>query len=158
MTTQNHLSIDLDEDMPLSGAAVVDEDRPVAAQDRGSDIVDEDANPLDKLPEHAIQNDDGSVTLALAFPKTLLSRKDGKVRERKFEELTFHRLTGADQRAIAGATEAMQSVVAFAQSTRLNQAVMNALFDKMDAADIADGGRVLNHFLTSGRKSANRPR
>ena len=158
MITQNHLSIDLDEDATSVGAAVDDEDRPVALREDAADIVDEDVNPLDKLPDHAIQNDDGSVTLALAFPKTLLSRRDGKVRERKFEELTFHRLTGADQRAIASATEAMQSVVAFAQSTRLNQAVMNALFDKMDAADIADGGRVLNHFLTSGSKGRNRQR
>ena len=34
---------------------------------------------------------------------------------------------------------------------RLNQAVMNALFDKMDAADIAAGGQVLNSFFATGR-------
>ncbi len=131
---------------------IVDEDGPGRGAKRDDDIVDEDVNPDDKLPSHAIQHKDGSVTLPLAWPQTIVSRKDGKVRERKFEELTFFRLTGADHRAIANASQENMSIVAFARSTRINEAVMGRLFDKMDAADITDGGRVLNHFLTSGRK------
>ena len=157
MKTVRHIDIDLDAETPAVPAAVVDEDRPAALPD-SPDIVDEDVNPLDRLPDHAVKNDDGSVTLPLAYPVPLATRKDGKVRERTYDALTFHRLNGADQRAIGAAPEDMQSVVAFARATRLNQAVMNALFDRMDAADIVDGGRVLNHFLTSGGRARNRPR
>lgn len=132
---------------------VVDEDRagtmPAAARDR--DVVDEDIDPLDQLPAHAIPNEDGSVQLPLKYPRTVQVRKEGKVRTDEYDSLTFHRLTGADQRAIAAASDGSMSMVAFARSTRINQAVMNALFDKMDAADIAAGGQVLNSFFATGR-------
>ncbi|MGX1099274.1 hypothetical protein [Amorphus sp. MBR-141] len=59
-------------------------------------------------------------------------------------------MTGADQRAIAATSNEMQSVVGFARSTRLSTPVMNALFDKMDAADLTAGGKVLNNFFASG--------
>lgn len=147
--------IDLDEDA-LADTATASPDDEVVVEDSGhstGDIVDEDANVLDKLPARAIENGDGTVSLPLLYPKSVMTKKDGKIRERAFKQLTFHRLTGADQRAIAAASEEMMSVVAFAQSTKISQAVMNKLFDKMDAADIADCGRVLNSFLTSGRKT-----
>lgn len=146
-------TIDLvDEDVVLdqtSAETVILED----GDAHDDEVIDEDGSVLDKLPKRAIENADGTVTLPLLYPRKLQTKKDGKIREREFKELTFHRLTGADQRAISAASEEMMSVVAFAQSTKLNQAVMNALFDRMDAADIADGGRVLNHFLTSGQKT-----
>lgn len=151
----NTLQIDLDEDAEgvSTSNTVVEEDSVTVIEDGTAEIVDEDIDPLAALPKSAKKNDDGSISLPLEYPVTILSRKDGKVRDRKFEELTFHRLNGANQRAIASATDDMMSVVAFAQSTRINQAIMNALFDKMDAADISNGGRVLNHFLSSGRKT-----
>lgn len=147
--------IDLDEDALLEEASntktevIISED----GNERNEEIIDEDGSILDKLPKRAIENADGTVTLPLLYPRKLQTKKDGKIREREFKELTFYRLTGADQRAIAAASEEIMSVVAFAQSTKLNQAIMNALFDRMDAADIADGGRVLNHFLTSGQRT-----
>ncbi|MCY1666242.1 hypothetical protein [Rhizobium sp. SL86] len=147
--------IDLDEDA-LAEMSKVSSDDDIVNEDNeldDDDVVDEDAGDLDKLPRRATVNADGTVTLPLLYPKIVASRKDGKVREREFKQLTFHRLTGADQRAIAAASEEMMNVVAFAQSTKISQAVMNKLFDKMDAADIADCGRVLNSFLTSGRKT-----
>ncbi|MDR6102797.1 hypothetical protein QE369_002994 [Agrobacterium larrymoorei] len=153
--TGNTVEIDLDEDELANSASapVVDEDRPAVIEDGEENIVDEDGDPLDALPKSAKKNADGSITLPLQYPIGITTRKDGKVRERWFEELTFHRLNGANQRAIAAASGEMMSVVAFSQSTRINQAVMNALFDKMDAADINNGGRVLNHFLSSGPKT-----
>lgn len=144
------LTIDLDEDATLEMvpsanlSAVIDEDAGAAET-----IIDEDGL-LDRLPKEARRNDDGSVTLTLHYPQVLATQKNGQVRERRFETLTFHRLTGRDQRAIASATEDMQTVVALAQSAKLNQAVMNALYEKMDMADITNCGRVLNHFLTNG--------
>jgi len=131
---------------------VVDEDEPLPATATAvdSDVVDEDAGAVDKLPAHARPNADGSVTLPLRFPVQQLVKKDGKTRTDRYDALTFHRLTGADQRAIANAGEDMMAVVAFARSTRIGQAVMLALFDKMDMADITSGGQVLNSFFKSG--------
>ena len=148
--------IDLDEDRPVAevDAVIVDENAPVAVIE--GDIIDEDADASDRLPDQAVLNADGTVTLTLRFARTLTTRKDGKTRERRFETLLFHRLTGADQRAIGAARDDMMSVVAMAQSTKISQAVMNVLFDKMDAADINAAGQVLNHFLSSGRRTGRR--
>ncbi|WP_152979827.1 hypothetical protein [Mesorhizobium sp. 1M-11] len=154
MSVRKEVSVDLDEDAAgaAASAAVVDEDAAVAVRPAlPADVVDEDVDPLDKLPPRAIPNADGSVTLPLLYPKELQIRKLGKIRTDRFDSLTFHRLTGADQRAIAATSEETMSVVAFARSTRLSQAVMNALFDKMDGADIAAGGQVLNSFFATGR-------
>lgn len=152
---KKELHIDLDEDqggvgtVTSSGTStdVIDEGGTKAV------IIDEDGDETDKLPARAIRNDDGSVTLPLIEPVTITTRKDGKVRERTFESLTFFRLKGADIQAIAAASKENDTVVTFARSTRTMQAVMNAVFDKMDAADIVDGGKVINHFLTSGRRT-----
>ncbi|HEV2501604.1 MAG TPA: hypothetical protein VGV39_00925 [Mesorhizobium sp.] len=147
------VSIDLDEDKAdntATSTAVVDEDGPASIA-TDADIVDEDIDPLDRLPPHAKKNGDGSVTLPLKFPQDLQIRKNGKVRTDRYEQLVFHRLNGADQRAIAAAKEDDMGVVAFARSTRISQAVMNALFDRMDGADIAAGGQVLNSFFATGR-------
>ena len=149
------LHIDLDEDQG-GAATVTSSGTSTDVIDEGgtkATIVDEDGPETDKLPEHAIRNDDGSVTLPLIEPVSITTKKDGKVRERIFETLTFHRLKGADIQAIAAASKESETVVTFARSTRIMQAVMNAVFEKMDAADIVDSGRVINHFLTSGRRT-----
>ncbi|MGO4558326.1 hypothetical protein [Mesorhizobium sp. 2RAF21] len=152
---KKEISIDLDEDQVQgsgSAEAIVDEEAPIAVDaETDADVVDEDIDPLDRLPPHAKKNQDGSVTLPLKFPRDLQIRKNGKVRTDRYERLVFHRLNGADQRAIAAAKEDDMSVVAFARSTRISQAIMNALFDKMDGADIAAGGQVLNSFFATGR-------
>ncbi|MFN3362721.1 MAG: hypothetical protein ACK40W_02055 [Allorhizobium sp.] len=148
------LHIDLDEDQG-TGAVITSGTSTDVIEEGGTKavIIDEDGDETDKLPSRAIRNDDGSVTLPLIEPVTITTRKDGKVRERAFESLTFYRLKGADIHAIAAASKENDTVVTFARSTRTMQAVMNAVFDKMDAADIVDGSRVINHFLTSGRKT-----
>ncbi|WP_026379362.1 hypothetical protein [Afifella pfennigii] len=152
------VAVDLDDDEETIAETPIDEDAPVVLAKTDDEVVDEDADldPLDRLPAHARRNVDGSVTLPLLYPTELRTKKDGRIRERKFGELVFHRLTGADQRAIAAASEEMQSIVAFARSTRLNQAVMNALWDRLDGADIAAGGQVINNFFASGRRTGRR--
>lgn len=147
------VAIDLDETDPVATVdTVVDEDGPVAAAAaEDADVVDEDADPRDRLPGHAVKNKDGSITLPLKYPQDLQIRKNGKVRTDTYTHLVFHRLNGGDQRAIAAAKEEDWGVVAFARSTRLSGAVMNALYDKMDGADIAAGGQVLNSFFATGR-------
>lgn len=149
------VDIDIDEDgdtSTIENEEVVDVS--VGATDLADDeIIDEDLDPLDRMPKKAVQNDDGSVTLPLEFPQTLKTKKNGVVRERVFNELTFHRLNGAGYNAIQAAAEEKQTVVALAQSTRMNQAVMSALFDKMIDIDIANAGKVLNNFFASGRRT-----
>ncbi len=155
-TATNNVTIDLDEDRPhaASEGLVIEETSAVALIQ--GDVIDEDADGSDRLPDQATPNSDGTVTLKLLYPRTLVTKKDGKTRERLYDSLTFHRLNGADQRAIAAAREDMMSVVAIAQSAKISLAVMNVLFDKMDAADIQNAGQVLNHFLSSGRKAGKR--
>ena len=140
---------------------IVNEDEgtsPASGTPLADDVVDEDADldPADRLPKGAVRNADGSVTLELRFPRTIKSKKGGKISETVHDRLVFHRLTGADQRAIASASEEMMSVVAFSRSTRINQAVMNALWDKMDGADLTAGGQVINNFFASGRTTGRR--
>jgi hypothetical protein len=149
-----NVHFDLDEDLDQEAhEGSSPETSPVIVDEGGiaPDIINEDGEVTDKLPERASVNDDGSVTLPLRYPVTITTRKDGKVRERQFAELTFHRLRGADLQAIAAVSKEHDTKVTFARSTRTMQAVMNAVFDKMDAADIVDGGKVINHFLTNGQ-------
>jgi len=135
---------------------VINEDGPLAVTSdiEGDDIIDEDLDPLDRLPKEAVRNLDGTVTLPLSEPVTLKTRKNGNIRERVFKELTFHRLNGAGIRAINAAPNEHQTTVALAQSTKTSDAVMKALFDKMIDYDIGNSGRVINHFLASGPKKA----
>ncbi|MGV1900655.1 hypothetical protein ACQZ6V_10230 [Agrobacterium sp. 22-3674b3] len=151
MGTLKNLAIDLDEDETIVTA--VGKEVSGDGTSGRPDIVDEDADPRDKLPDRAIQNADGSVTLPLLYPQTLVRKKDNKTNEELFESLTFHRLRGADQQRIASTSDEKQAAVAFSCSTRLSQMVMDKLYEKLDLEDISDAGRVLNHFLTSGRKT-----
>ncbi|TCV53961.1 hypothetical protein [Agrobacterium tumefaciens] len=155
MGTPKNLKIDIDEDEPSSEAlssteTVIDEDTGANLAD---DIIDEDAKADSKLPKRARPNANGSVTLPLFEKVTLTTRKEGKVRERVFSELVFHRFNGADLRAIQATSEAKASIVTFSRSTRISEMVMDKLFDKMDGVDIADGGRIIESFLTSGPKT-----
>ena len=155
MGTPKNLTIDLDEDDPNGTAAsgaetVINEDATTSLAD---DIIDEDASADSKLPKRARPNANGSVTLPLFEKVTLTTRKDGKVRERVFSELVFHRFNGADLRAIQATSDAKASIVTFSRSTRISEMVMDKLFDKMDGVDIADGGRIIESFLTSGPKT-----
>lgn len=145
---------DADEVVVVKTAIV--EDDGVVAGDQTIDVIDDGFDPADRLPPHAVKNDDGSVALPLLYPRSLTIKKDGKVREQLYDKLLMHRLTGADQRAIAATSDDTMPVVAIARSTRISQAVMNVLYDKLDAADIAAAGQVLNHFLASGRMTGRR--
>lgn len=153
---KKELHIDLDEDKEHGTLVASGQSQTII--DEGSNgttvIIDEDgSDELDKLPQRAVVNDDGSVTLPLLESVTITTKKDGKVRERVYDSLTFHRLKGADIQAIANAGKEKDTVVTFGRSTRIMQAMMNAIFDKLDAADIVDGGKIINHFLNSGRKT-----
>lgn len=152
MSTKHTVDLNIiDDDLTVTDI-IVDENAPVVLKGDEADVV-EDIDDGDRLPDQAVLNADGSVTLKLLYPQKVKIRKDDKVREEHYSHLTFHRLNGADQRAISSASDGMLNIVAFSRSTRISQAIMNRLFDMMDAADISAGARVFEHFLGSGRKT-----
>lgn len=141
---------DLDETAPEAAPAVVLEEGGTAA----ANVVLEDGDPDGALPKGAVLNPDRSVTLTLRFPVTLTIRSgSGQERQEIFDKLVFHRLSGADMRAISAASRESSAVIAFARSTRKRETIMNALFDRMDGADIEAAGTVIEHFFGSGRKT-----
>ncbi|NKC04289.1 phage tail assembly protein [Brucella haematophila] len=149
---KNIVDLDLTDENDTVRDTAVDENAPVTLPGSDADVVEGvDANS--GLPENAVQNLDGSVTLTLLYPQSLTIKGTDSTRTESYTTLTFHRLNGADQRAIASASDAMLNVVAFARSTRMREAIMNKLFDKLDAADINAAAQVLSSFLNSGRKT-----
>ena len=154
------LEIDMVEDgdptygLTNAGDTIVNEDGPIgAAAALEADIVNEDIDPDDKLPDHARPNVDGSVTLPLKHPRTIRSQKGGKITETIYAELVLHRLTGADLNAIGATSGETQNVVMVSRSTRISHAIMAALYAKLDAADAIYALQVINHFLPSGPKT-----
>lgn len=133
------------------GGALAAQAAPVA----DPDVVDIEADDGTGLPKHAVPQKDGSVLLPLHAPVALRFRKgaEGEVREETFAEMRMHRLVGADMRAISAASREAQPSVALARSARMPEAKFSALFDRMDAADVAAAARVLDHFLASGPKT-----
>lgn len=133
-----------------SGSVIVDE---LAGVTAAAGVVDEDAD-LGDLPKRAVRNGDGSVTLTLRFPVTITIRSaQHGSRQETYPALTFHRLTGADLRAIHAASEAAKEAVALARSTRIREQLMAGIYDLADAADLADASTVITSFLPSGRKT-----
>lgn len=146
-------------DLPAEGArapnATAADSTHAATDPAGADVVDIRDDADDKeLPAHAIQNDDGSITLPLMRPVVLKFRRPGgDIREERLDELVLHRLTGADMRAIASSSKGGLSTVAIARSSRMNEAKMNAWFDRMDGADAVAAGLVVGHFLGNGSQT-----
>lgn len=142
-------------DIPRDDDKIVDLDGDKPATPADPDVVEltEDADGAEGLPKTATEQEDGTVLLRLAHPVRLKFKRGGVVREEAFEELTFHRLTGADMRAIAEAQRGLVDVTAIARSTRMDQGKLNALYDRMDAADAVNCGRVVALFLGAGTKT-----
>lgn len=131
----------------------LDADKPAAPADPDVVELSEGADGAEGLPKTATEQEDGTVLLRLAHPVRLKFKRGGVVREEAFEELTFHRLTGADMRVIAQAEKGAIDATAIARSTRMDQGKANALYDRMDAADSVSCGRVVAHFLGAGTKT-----
>lgn len=138
--------VELDED---GGAAPA----PVLSDPDVVEIGDEaDATGL---PKHAVVRADGSVDLPLRAPVTLKFRRGagGEVREDTLAALHLHRLTGADMRAVSAASKDAMAPVMIARSARIPEGKFNAIYDRMDAADVGFAARVLDHFLSNGPKT-----
>ena len=142
-------------DIARDNDQVVDLDGGTPAAPADPDVVElaESEVGTEGIPKTTTEQEDGTVLLRLAHPVRLKFKRGGVVREEAFEELTFHRLTGADMRVIAQAEKGLVDATAIARSTRMDQGKMNALYDRMDAADTVSCGRVVAHFLGAGTKT-----
>jgi hypothetical protein len=142
--TDQHLVIDLDEP-----------GTPAAPDTVGAGVVQiaDDGEDPDALPPQALPQPDGSVILPLRFPVTMQFRRrsSAEVRTETTTELHFRRLRGEDLRAMMAASNETKAVVAIARSTRISEAMMKPLYDRMDGADAAAASQVVMHFLGNGR-------
>jgi hypothetical protein len=125
---------------------VVIEDAEDLTAPAGSVVVDDDAATSKKvaLPERAIRNDDGTITLPLIKPVTLTIKNAGGQREETYDALTFREMTGLNLRMIAQAPPEKQTVVALAQATGIKQHRMDPLFDNMLARDVTAAAAVIS--------------
>lgn len=143
---QPAIVIDVDDEKPRAPAAEVTVDEMPLA------VANEDADLNGGLPRRAVTNEDGSITLPLRQPVTMTIRSNSSgTRTETFDQLTFHRLRGSDIRTIQAASKDRQGEVILARSARISEPVMNVLYDRLDAADIADGAQIVAAFLGSGR-------
>jgi uncharacterized protein YehS (DUF1456 family) len=98
-------------------------------------VIDENA-PAQDLPEGAIKNEDGTITLSLRKPVTLQVRgSDNKTAATTFAELIFHELVGADLRAISDARDSDRVDVMLSRALKIAKPVARALFDQMSRRD-----------------------
>ncbi len=130
-------------------SAIVDETEGSAIGVTGGIVVDEeDVSQKTPLPARAIRNEDGTVTLPLSRAVTYeVKTGSGRNQTEQVSELTFHELTGADLRAIAQASEAQQSVVALARTSRISVPRMNVIFDQLPARDVKAASEIIS-FLS----------
>ncbi len=131
---------------PQEATAIIHEDSPVI-------VVDEHADLGDPLPDAATLNDDGSITLVLRRPVSVLRRSERGEKREEITELTFNRLNGADMRAVGAVSGVNAQIVLLAKSSRMREAVMGKVYDAMDAADIVDAGTCVERFFGSGPKT-----
>jgi hypothetical protein len=130
---------------------VIDEDAHDAAAIPALDEeIDADESPAHGLPRGTRQGPNGTVILPLSAPVTIRTKKDGKISEHVYHELTFRRFTGQDLRAIRQLTGDAQTIEMFSRATSTQNARMSALYDRMDAADIRRAGEVIEYFFENG--------
>lgn len=119
-------------------------------------IVNED-DTLDELPESAVRNADGTITLTLFEPIDVIYRSSHNgERKETYSALTFGRLNGADIRALQAAAPAAQGAVLLARSAKVREGIMNALWDRMDGSDIAAAQEIVKLFFETGPKTRRR--
>ena len=101
--------------------------------------------PAMNLPPGAELKGDGSVTLTLAYPKTLRFRKGDAEETLPIDTLTFRRMNGAQARKIVNAKD--KGVVGFSAATGVTPARANLIINALDAADGMDAAEVVNELL-----------
>lgn len=137
---------------PGMSAGELEEGAADQALDLGAGIVEEGADDgagkKAKLPERAIRNEDGSITLPLLRPVEIKFTKNGQVtRSETVESLRLRELNGADMRIVLQASSDMQPVVTLARAADMTTQKMTVLFDRLGARDIAAATAIVS-FLS----------
>ncbi len=134
-------------------------DPTAAAAPAESDVVVIPAEVPDdeRLPARAVLQPDGSVILTLRYPVTLRFSQAGSTappREEHYAELRMYRLSGGAMRAVMSAGQNHTVTTGIAKSCRMAQFKFDALFDRMDGADVAAAAQVFSFFLYGGAPTA----
>ena len=98
----------------------------------------------DGLPDHAVENADGGVTLPLLYPAT---DGDGETHD----TLVFNRLTGLHMKGIGTSKVPLQHGIHAATGLTLKAA--KGLFDAMDGADALAAQAAINFLSGIGRRT-----
>ena len=97
------------------------------------------------LPEGAVRNPDGSVTLTLVAPKLFRYSDRGQLQESTLETLLLHRLNGVDIAKMRAAKDPTNT--ALVQSLRWSAAKFELLLKVLDARDLGRAEEVVGEFL-----------
>ena len=120
-------------------------------------VLREDGATDEGLPDAAVLQDDGSIKLTLKRPVRVRFRNGstGVEREEITSELVFNRMNGADMLKIGKRGTDKGPVPAIAVATRINEAKVLAIFERMDAADAVAAIGVIGFLLPSGRRTGS---
>lgn len=117
--------------IPVTAPVVIDETEQPSAEPAPADPAIE-------------RNEDGTVTLRLAHPISVVYRKGGaEDRRETITQLRFRRATGADMRAVAALKG---DAAGFALMARLSGVPVQVI-DRIDGADLAKAGEIIADFL-----------
>jgi hypothetical protein len=131
----------------------LDDDESIGTTDSANDIPTLVEDGTDTLPRNAKAQADGSIILTFDYPVTLKYVRPGSTvpKEEEFTELHFHRIKGADIKAISMAAQEDRQVVTIARSARIRLPLMHLVYDAMDGADVIAAAVVVGRFLGNGR-------
>lgn len=101
------------------------------------------------LPDGAVENADGSVTLTFAEPVTITYRPvgGGTVRSETIDHFVLRRLKGAQVRRIMDASSARASNLTLALSTGISEQKLSLIFKALDAPEMVKARQVTNALL-----------
>lgn len=112
-------------------------------------VIDLDAPAQEETPEASEKirdNGNGTKTLTLDYPVTLKTKvQGGPVKEERITELTFRRMTGGDVRALANIRQNEGEAMALIFKRLCG--ITDIVFDQIDAADLAEGGKIVEDFF-----------
>lgn len=137
---------------------IVDEDETPArgaGAVSGAVVVEEDGDDIDPALEARITwLEDGTATLALAWPVevTYRSQTSGRERSERVDVLTFRRATGADQRAVSAVPEERRAQEIVCRLAGIKP----VLFDRLDASDLTAAALIIDRFFGGGRRTGRR--
>lgn len=106
---------------------------------------------VDETVPKVSKNGDGTVTLTLAHPVSLLLRKGNEEKTETVSTLKFRRVTGGDIRALGNIKKEGDMIAdLFCRLTGIAPVV----FDRLDAEDIAEGAEIIEDFLPQSLRAS----